>query len=41
MDTGVAIFPTHDAIAPADLARLAEERAKLVISGPAIRPMAR
>src|SRR6266704_4785792 len=26
MDTGVAIFPTHDAIAPADLARLAEER---------------
>jgi alkanesulfonate monooxygenase SsuD/methylene tetrahydromethanopterin reductase-like flavin-dependent oxidoreductase (luciferase family) len=26
MDTGVAIFPTHDAIPPADLARLAEER---------------
>jgi probable F420-dependent oxidoreductase len=26
MDTGVAIFPTHDAIAPADAARLAEER---------------
>jgi len=26
MDTGVAIFPTHDAIAPADIARLAEER---------------
>ncbi len=26
MDTGVAIFPTHDAIAPADMARLAEER---------------
>ncbi|HEU5390803.1 MAG TPA: TIGR03619 family F420-dependent LLM class oxidoreductase [Streptosporangiaceae bacterium] len=26
MDTGVAIFPTHDAIAPADLARLAEAR---------------
>jgi probable F420-dependent oxidoreductase len=26
MDTGVAIFPTHDAIAPADLAQLAEER---------------
>lgn len=26
METGVAIFPTHDAIAPADLARLAEER---------------
>jgi probable F420-dependent oxidoreductase len=26
MDTGVAIFPTHDAIAPADLAGLAEER---------------
>ena len=26
MDTGVAIFPTHDAIAPADVARLAEER---------------
>ena len=26
MDTGVAIFPTHDAIAPAELARLAEER---------------
>jgi len=25
MDTGVAIFPTHDAIAPADMARLAEE----------------
>jgi hypothetical protein len=21
MDTGVAIFPTHDAIAPADMAR--------------------
>jgi alkanesulfonate monooxygenase SsuD/methylene tetrahydromethanopterin reductase-like flavin-dependent oxidoreductase (luciferase family) len=26
MDTGIAIFPTHDAIPPADLARLAEER---------------
>ena len=26
MDTGVAIFPTHDAIAPAEMARLAEER---------------
>lgn len=26
MDTGVAIFPTHDAISPADVARLAEER---------------
>ena len=26
MDTGVAIFPTHDAISPADMARLAEER---------------
>ncbi len=26
MDFGVAIFPTHDAIAPADVARLAEER---------------
>jgi hypothetical protein len=26
MDTGVAIFPTHDAISPAVLARLAEER---------------
>ena len=26
METGVAIFPTHDAIAPADMARLAEER---------------
>jgi len=26
MDTGVAIFPTHDAIAPAGVARLAEER---------------
>src|SRR6202044_1566131 len=26
MDTGVAIFPTHDAIAPADMARLAEGR---------------
>ena len=26
MDTGVAIFPTHDAIAPPDLARLAEAR---------------
>src|SRR5277367_1621296 len=26
MDTGVAIFPTHAAIAPADMARLAEER---------------
>ena len=26
MDFGAAIFPTHDAIAPADVARLAEER---------------
>lgn len=26
METGVAIFPTHDAFAPADMARLAEER---------------
>jgi len=26
MDTGVAVFPTHDAIAPADMARLAEDR---------------
>src|ERR1700730_14539319 len=26
MDTGVAISPTHDAVSPADLARLAEER---------------
>jgi len=26
MEFGVAIFPTHDAIAPADVARLAEER---------------
>src|SRR5712672_1950804 len=26
MDTGIAIFPTRDAIPPADLARLAEER---------------
>src|SRR6202042_2016655 len=26
MDTGVAIFPTHAAIGPADMARLAEER---------------
>jgi alkanesulfonate monooxygenase SsuD/methylene tetrahydromethanopterin reductase-like flavin-dependent oxidoreductase (luciferase family) len=26
METGVAIFPTHDAFTPADLARLAEER---------------
>jgi hypothetical protein len=26
MDTGVAIFPTHDAIAPAEVARPAEER---------------
>jgi alkanesulfonate monooxygenase SsuD/methylene tetrahydromethanopterin reductase-like flavin-dependent oxidoreductase (luciferase family) len=26
MDTGVAIFPTHDAISPAEMARLAEER---------------
>jgi probable F420-dependent oxidoreductase len=26
MDTGVAIFPTHDAISPAEVARLAEER---------------
>ena len=26
MDTGVAIFPTHNAISPADMARLAEER---------------
>lgn len=26
MDTGVAIFPTHDAISPADVARLAEAR---------------
>jgi len=26
MDSGVAIFPTHDAIGPAEIARLAEER---------------
>ena len=26
MDTGEAIFPTHDAISPAEAARLAEER---------------
>ena len=26
MDFGVAIFPTHDAVAPADVARLAEQR---------------
>jgi probable F420-dependent oxidoreductase len=26
MDTGVAIFPTHDAIAPGEVARLAEQR---------------
>jgi probable F420-dependent oxidoreductase len=26
METGVAIFPTHDAIAPAEVARLAEQR---------------
>jgi probable F420-dependent oxidoreductase len=26
METGVAIFPTHNAVAPADMARLAEER---------------
>ena len=26
MDTGEAIFPAHGAIAPADMARLAEER---------------
>jgi len=26
METGVAIFPTHDGIAPAEVARLAEER---------------
>jgi alkanesulfonate monooxygenase SsuD/methylene tetrahydromethanopterin reductase-like flavin-dependent oxidoreductase (luciferase family) len=26
MDTGVAIFPTHDAMASAEVARLAEER---------------
>ena len=26
MDTGVAMFPTHDAIAPAEMARLAEQR---------------
>jgi probable F420-dependent oxidoreductase len=26
MDIGVAIFPTHDSVAPADVARLAEER---------------
>ena len=26
MDIGVAIFPTHDAIGPAEVARLAEER---------------
>ena len=26
MDTGVAIFATHDAIAPAEVARLAEQR---------------
>ena len=29
MDTGVAIFPAHDAIAPAAVARLAEERGHL------------
>jgi probable F420-dependent oxidoreductase len=26
METGVAIFPTHDAVAPAEVARLAEQR---------------
>ena len=26
MEFGVAIFPTHDAIQPGDMARLAEER---------------
>ena len=26
MDTGVAMFPTHDAIAPGEVMRLAEER---------------
>ena len=26
VDIGVAIFPTHDAIGPAEVARLAEER---------------
>ena len=26
MEFGVAIFPTHDAIRPGDVARLAEER---------------
>jgi hypothetical protein len=26
VDTGVVIFPTHNAISPADMARLAEER---------------
>lgn len=33
MDTGVAMFPTHDAIAPAELAQLAEERGARVING--------
>src|SRR5271155_4574633 len=28
MDTGVAIFPTHDAIAPADMARRGAERGR-------------
>ena len=26
METGVAIFATHDAVAPAEVARLAEQR---------------
>src|SRR5580693_1006549 len=34
MDTGVAIFPTHDAITPADVARLAEERGQSALFFP-------
>ena len=34
MDIGVAIFPTHDAIGPAEVARLAEERGYESLSFP-------
>ena len=34
MDTGVAIFPTHDAITPADVARLAEEHGQSALFFP-------
>jgi probable F420-dependent oxidoreductase len=34
MDTGVAIFPTHDAITPAEVARLAEEHGQAALFFP-------